>query len=453
MPNIIFFTYFIMASLPKSFNLAEPIPSLPDGATSQLISCRPISGGTFTQQQIIEVDLGNRGFCDPKSLAIRYKVRINTDASGAAMIGVPVYTPFQRVSTLVGGASIDTVNQYNQVAQVLVNGQYSIADKYGNQSGFGFSNPDPSGATAGNMMYLDGRAFGASLGDAGAGANFYLSAPIIGTLLTNCEKQLPLFALPSIRLQFTLDSIANMSFIKLGAVGTGYAAFTKFEISNFEVVYTMTDMGAGVEKMVYDMGRQLSLKTHGISNSAVSVPSATSGSQAYVFNMRFASIRSAFLCPNRADGAGNKWGEIADMTNGSGDYQLLIGNNAFPQTPLSTTLNDSGILTETRRAFGSLYDAKNSMSINTAEFTASINDGSNNLLYYEPSKFIVGVNLNKVQNEDNVLMCGVSTYNTPITAIVNVNTATTVAANLNLILDYDAVLVLDTVARQLSVRS
>jgi len=441
-----------MASLPKSFNLAEPIPSLPEGATSQLISVRPLSGSTFTQQQIIEVDLGNRGFCDPKSLAIRYKVRVNTDVSGAALIGVPVYTPFQRVSTLVGGASIDTVNQYNQCAQVLVNGQYSIADKYGNQSGFGFSNPDPAGG-GGNMQYLDGRAFAASIADASANSTFTMSAPLIGTLLTNCEKQLPLFAMPQVRLQFTLDSISNFSFIKQGAVGTGYAAFTKFEIFNFEVVYTMTDMGAGVEKMVYDMGRQLTLKTHGISNSAVSVPSATSGSQAYIFNMRFASIRSAFLCPNRADGAGNKWAEITDITNSNGDYQLLIGNNAFPQTQLSTALNESGILTETRRAFGSLYDAKNSMSINSAEFAGNINDSSANLLYYEPSKFIVGVNLNKLGAGDSAMMSGASTYNTPITAVVNINTATTVAANLNLILDYDAVLVLDPVARQLSVRS
>ena len=436
-----------MASLPKSFNLAEVIPTIPDGATSQLISCRPISGSNFLQQQIIEVDLGNRGFCDPKSLSIRYKMLVNTDASGSAMIGVPVYTPFQRVSTLVGGASLDTVNQYNQCAQVLVNGQYSVADKYGVQSGFGYTN------TNGNVQYLDGRAFDASIADASANATFTVSAPLIGTLLSNCEKQLPLFAMPQIRFQFTLDSLANMSFIKTGAVGTGYSAFTKVQISNFELVYTMTDMGAGVEKMVYDMGRSLTLKTHGVTNTAVSVPSATSGSQAYVFNQRFASIRSAFLCPNRADGAGSKWGEITDITNGNGDYQLLIGNNAFPQTQLSTALNRSGVLQETRRAFGSVYNAKNSMAINNLEFAGTINDSSANLLYYEPSKFIVGVNLEKVASDDHVLMCGASTYNTPITAVVNINTATTVAGNLNLILDYDAILVLDPVARQLSVRS
>lgn len=433
-------------ALPKSFNLAEVIPTLPDNTTSQLVSCRPISGSNFLQQQIIEVDLGNRGWCDPKSLSIRYKMLVNTDVSGAAFIGVPVYTPFQRVSTLVGGASIDTVNQYNQCAQVLVNGQYSVADKYGVQAGFAYTN------TTGNVQFLDGRAMDASLGDASANATFTCSAPLIGLILSNCDKQLPLFAMPSIRIQLTLDSLANMSFIKAGAVATGYAAFTKVQISNFEIVYTMTDI-PGVEKMVYDMGRSLTLKSHGISNTAVSVPAASSGSQAYVFNQRFASIRAAFLCPNRADGLGNKWGEITDITGGNGDYCLQIGQFQYPQTQLSTALNRSGILQETRRAFGSVYDSKNSMSINTVEFNGLINDPSNNLLYYEPSKFIIGVNLEKVQSDDHVLMSGASTYNTPITAVVNINVATTVAANLNLILDYDAILVLDPVARQLSVRS
>ena len=442
-----------MASLPKSFNLAEVIPSLPDGATSQLVSCRPISGSAFTANQIIEVDLGSRGFCDPKSLAIRYKMTVNTDVSGAALVGVPVYTPFARLSTLVGGASIDAVSQWNQCAYVLVNGEYDVAQKYGVQTNYGFSNPDPL-AGGGNMQYLDGRGCEAVLADASANAVFTMSAPLIGTLLSNCEKQLPLFCMPQIRFQFTLDSLANMSFAKIGAVGTGYAAFTKVSISNFELVYQMADLGSSVEAMILGMGRTLSLKTSGISNSAVSVPAASSGSQSYVFNQRFASVRGAYICPNRADGNGNKWAEITDLTSGNGDYQILIGNEAKPQTVLSTALNRSGILNETRRTFGSLYDAKNAMSINTAEFGRTINDASNVLLYYEPSKFIVGINLNKIQSDDSkVLMCGASTYQSPISVVVNINTATTVAATLNLILDYDAILVLDPLAKQLSVRS
>jgi hypothetical protein len=431
-----------MASLPKSFNLAEPIPSLPDGAQSQLITCRPISGSSFTPQSIIEVDLGNRGWCDPQSISIRYKVVATGDGtSGSAIIGTPVYTPFQRVSTLVGGASIDSVNQFNLVAHVLVNGSYDVATKYGLQNCFAYSN-----TTLGNVQYMDGRSV-----PAGA-QTYYASAPLIGTLLTNSEKMLPLFAMPQIRFQFTLDSLLNMCFVGTGTTaGQGLASLVDFTISNFEVCYTMTDLGASVEKMVYDMGQSISIKSHGLSNSAIAVASATSGSQSFVFNQRFASIRSAFACANKTNG--NKWAEICDLTSGNGDYQFLVGNQAFPQAPLSTVLNDSGVLQETRRAFGNLYDKSNAFSINVSEWSIDVNTLATGLFYYEPGKYIVGVNLDKVQSGDHVMMSGASTYNTPISVNININTATTAAANLNLILDYDAILVLDPRARQLSVRS
>lgn len=430
-----------MASLPKSFNLAEPIPSLPDGAQSQLITCRPISGSSFTPQSIIEVDLGNRGWCDPQSIAIRYKVDVTGEAtSGSAVLGTPVYTPFQRVATLVGSAAIDSVNQYNQVAHVLTNGSLDIAQKYGLQSSYAYSN-----TTAGNMQFLDGRfcAAGAS--------SYYASAPLIATLLTNSEKSLPLFALPQIRFQFTLDSLSNMFAVTTGAQGVAMA--TAFTISNFELVYTMTDLGATVEKMVYDMGSSISIKTHGLSNSAIAVANGTSGSQSFVFNQRFASIRSAFACPSVA--VGNKWADICDLTNAVGDYQFMVGNQAFPQAPLSMVLNNSGVQQETRRAFGNLYDKSNCFSINSTEWSKTVNGTvAATSLYYEPGKAIIGVNLDKVQSGDHVMMSGASTYNTPISVNVNIGaTATTQAANLNLILDYDAILVLDPRARQLSVRS
>jgi len=225
-----------------------------------------------------------------------------------------------------------------------------------------------------------------------------------------------------------------------------------FSITNFELCYTMTDMGSGVEAMVMGMGRTLSLKSHGISNTAVSVAAGSSGSLSFVFNQRFASIRSAFVLPNIT--TQSKWAEICDLTSGSGDYQLLVGNQAFPQAPLSSANNRSGILQETRRAFGNLYSNTNSLSIDTTEFARN-NNSAANTKYYESGKFIVGVNLDKIQSGDHVMMSGTSTYNTPISVNVNVATVggTAVISNLNLILDYDAILVLDPMARQLSVRS
>jgi hypothetical protein len=437
--------------LPKSFDLAQPIETLPPNTTSKLISVRPISGGTFGPQATIECDLLSQGWLQPESLSIRYKMRVNTDASGAALIGIPVFTAFNRLSCSINGVTIDSIANYNQAMSVYCAGNLSIADKYGAQAMYGFSNPDPSGNT-GNMEYLDGRAFEASIADASANSTFTLAAPLFGTLLSSAEKFIPLGALPTVRFTFNLESLANMSFAKIGAVGVGYSAFTKVEIFNFELCYNSIDMPAA-DQMLMSLGRQVMIKAHGLNNSTVTVPSGSSGSQSYVFNQRFTSIRNAFLVPTRADGNGNKWAEICDLTTGNGSYQLSIAGTPYPPQPLSTALNNNGVLCETRRAYGSLFDNKNSLSINTAEFSKDINDASNTLLYYQPGKCIVGVSLSKIGVGDSVQMAGVSTQNSAVTANIEINTATTVAGSLSLLLDYDAILVIDPMARQIAVRS
>ena len=425
-------------SLPKSFNLAENIPSLPEHSSSTLISCRPVSGSSFLPSSIIDIDLGSRGWLDPKSLAIRYKCVVVSDVSACSLIGVPLYTPFQNLRTVIQGTVVDNIAQFNQVQFVLTNGSLGISEKYGLQTGYGFANTSTNGN---NMEYLDGRITALSTTD-----TFFMAGPL-PCLLSNCEKMIPLFTCGAIRLSFTLDSLANMFFDS----GTTYKQATSITISNFEVVYNCIDLGREVESMVKGMGPRLFLKSHTYNNSATAVASGAVGSNSYVFNQRLSSIRSAFILPNRT--TGNKWGEIVDITTGNGDYQLQIGSSgSFPMMPLSTILNDSGILQETRRAFSNLYDYAG-MSINSNEFSLTSNTSASSLSPVTCGKFYVGVALEKCQNTDHVLMSGVSTYNSPINVVINIGTATSNACNLNLLLDYDAILVIDQESHQLSVRS
>ena len=39
---------------------------------------------------------------------------------------------------------------------------------------------------------------------------FFVSAPIICNILNGCEKLIPSFLLPSIRMAFTIDQLANL---------------------------------------------------------------------------------------------------------------------------------------------------------------------------------------------------------------------------------------------------
>jgi hypothetical protein len=433
-------------SLPKSFRLNDPIDSIPEGANSVLISCRPVSGGPFSAGSVVDFDLGTRGFLDPTSLAIRYTMTISGPAGNSALSGTPVYTPIQRLQITANGATIDSISQYNQVCHVLTQ-NLDVAAKYGRQAAYGYT--AIAAGTTQNVQNLDGR-----ISAVGVGVNdtYSVSAPL-PCILSNCEKMIPLFAVGNIRLTFTLDSLANM-FMAAGTwAGLAYIAPTSFSITNFELVYNMMDMGRSVEELVKGMGPRLFLKSHSYNNSATSVAVGATGSNSYVFNQRYSSIRSAFVLPNLT--VGNKSYEFCDITSNSGDYQLLCGNAAYPQMPLSTLNNKSGILQETIRAFGNLYD-KAGMSIDATEFAICANTGvtvTTTLSPYEPGKFIAGINLERVQSTDHVLLSGISTYNSPISVIVNNTVATSTLCNLNLLLDVDMIVVIDQEAHQVSVRS
>lgn len=465
-----------MASLPRSFDLTEPLNALPDNATQTLVTIRPDNAGPYTPQQIITLSLGQRGWLDPKSLSIRYKVVINnggaTTAANVAMIGCPVFTPFQRLNEYCGGATISSVNAYNQTCQALVSGSYSVSSKYGLQNCFGYGGSvlgtyPPAAGDAFLNPNTDGRVIKIyNATPAEPLDSFFVSAPLLGSMIGSAEKMLPLFAMPQLRVELTLDALSNMFYTGAGTVGLSYVAPSSFTISNFELCYSMIDMGAEIERYTLSSAPQLKIKSMGYNNSAVVLPANSVGSSSLVFNQRFSSIKSAFILP--ASTSYNKWADFMDITNsgtspivagGGGDFSLTIGNVSYPQAPLSTSLNRSGILQETRRAFGCLFDSDNSNSINAVEFNCNINyendanTDARTTTPYEPGKFIVAVDLDKVAWSDRTMMSGVSTFGTSISVNVSLNVATTQPANVGLLLAYDAILVIDTASKQMSVRS
>ena len=455
-----------MASVPRSFDLTEPLAALPDNAQQTLVTIRPDNAGPYSPQQIITCSLGQRGWLDPKSLSIRYKCTVVTSAlaTQVAMIGCPVYTPFQRLNEYCGGQTISSVNSYNQTCQVLVSGGYSVSSKYGLQNCFGYTNADNTNPN------MDGRQIKTvSQGLFAITDTYFVSAPLLGSMLGSSSKMIPLFAVPQLRIELTLDALTNMFYTGPGTGAISSEAAASVTISNFELVYSMTDLGAEVERYTLASAPQLKIKTMGYNNSAVVLPAASSGSTALVFNQRFSSIKSAFILP--ASTQYNKWGDFLDLTNGAtiagtitagagGDYSLTIGNVSYPQTPLSSVLNRSGILQETRRAFGCLFDSDNNNSINATEWNCNINYNvavdatARSTTPQEPGKFIVGVDLDKVAWTDRTLMSGVSTFGTSISVNINVGAvATNQPANVGLLLCYDAIMVIDTVGKQMSVRS
>lgn len=413
-------------SLPTAVNYSVGAPSLPPNARSHEVVVRSSNGLTFGENNSVVFDLPNSGFLDPASLYIRYKYAF-TNIVGAEMKGTPCYTPFQRLSTFAGSTQLESISQYGQTANMLVCLTHDVAQKYGNV-GFGYFNS--TGVPT--LEQLDGRVL--TVNETGS---FACPLPCV---LSNATKFLPLFALPQLRVELQIDTIANMFRGDSVAVPTGMV------LSNMELCYKSIDLGAEVEMMVRSAG-MTHIPTQSLMNTASVLGAGTSGSVALVYNQRLASIKSAFLyCANTTTDSNQQYDSV-DITSGNGSYSITVAGTQYPQTPYNTALNKNGIFMGLKGAIGSIYSKDNNQAINAVEW--GVNDGVATTLI-APGRFISGYDLEILDN--SYIMSGISSQNSSITANIVCNTATVDAHNVHLITSYDGLLEIDFVAGTASLK-
>ena len=430
-----------MSALPNQVNISEPVLMLPENTSNFLVAALPTNGSSFGPGSIAQVDLTtNRGFLDPASLYIRYKITTTSaSTTQTKIVGTPAYTFINKYVCYANSQTIETISNYNTVANMLVNLQMNVADKVGSQYPLGYLNTTTSPVT---NEATDGRLCVQTTD------TFYLSAPLY-SLLGNSEKLIPLFLLQNMRLEFTFESLANVSSnlsSDSGSIMTGYT------ISNFEVVYNVIDFGQEIQRQIISENPKIRIKSSSYNTSIAPVASGTSGNINLIYNLRYASIKSAFLNMGGTSTSlsANKNMDSIDITEQNGDYSLQIAGISYPQKPLSTSANKAGIFSELRRAMGSVFGNNVSLSINSTEWVKV--DGSSTS-YDQPGKFFVGINLQKLTIPSKAFFTGVSTQNSPITVIINSNDATAQLFNVMLIAVYDAIIDIDTQTKQVVIVS
>jgi hypothetical protein len=176
-----------------------------------------------------------------------------------------------------------------------------------------------------------------------------------------------------------------------------------------------------------------------------------SGAYDLIYNQRFASVKSIFAIMGGGAGSSNKQFDSFDLTQGTGDYCFNIGGVQYPQRPISARVNRSGVMQELRTAVGSIFDKNNSFSINSIEWEYGAGTASA-ATYNAPGKFYIGTSTEKLNS--NSLLTGISTQNSPIS--FRINTGVSIGANastVSLVVNYDALIEVDLVNRQCSVKT
>jgi hypothetical protein len=399
-------------ALPQQVNY-DSVPSLDPLSTAREIVVRS-NDQSYTANQTIVFDLNAGGFMDGKTLFLRYKVT-HTNVGAVDMAGTPVYTPFSQFRLNAGSQRLEDISQYGQVCNLLVNGKYDIASKYGVQSAFAYNEHD-------SIENLDGRSMAIA-----AGASYTCSAPL-PCMLSHADKYIPMQKIGGLRIELTVDSLANMF------NGTAPSAFS---ISNAELVYKQVDIPAA-EEMI--KGKDLVLRSHTYNNTSALLPVGTSGNISLVYNSRLSSIRAAFILAQGANG--NKQFDAVDVTNSDGAVNIQIAGIRYPQTPLNTATNKAGILMGLKGAMRGLY-ADASPSINAVEFAfTDVTALAVAPTIQAPAKcyFAIDTSVLSPSAGAEKIMSGVSSQNSSVTVDFQLGTATVASHNVSLILAADVLL-------------
>jgi hypothetical protein len=430
--------------LPSSVNYRESLPSLPEGCQQINVACSPVNNQSFNPGDQIIFDFLNRGFLIPDSIYISYRwtATLTSTTNTPQLIGCPVYTPFNRLDLQIGSQTVDSMQNYNVMMNMLSNLTLSVSDKYGLQSAFGYNKNDGTNAVP-SLEELDGRTIITGAGNLTGS----FSGPLM-SLLSNSEKLIPLFAMPQVRLILTHESLSTM----FRQSGTNIVSPASWTLSNVELRYKIVDMGGNVEEMVRGMGDKIYIKSQSFASSTNTLTADSTGSNELIYNMRFASVKSIFAINGSSSNNSNGRFDSVDLTSNNGEYSFLVGGIQYPQKPLSALTNKAGILQELRSAIGSVYDKNNSFAINTLEFNqiSTLPGATNNINC--PAKCYIGCSVEKLNS--NSLLTGISTQNSPISYRVTTGTAIgTANAIITLCVNYDALIEVDLVNRQCSVKT
>lgn len=436
-----------MSVLPKEINYKSAM-SLPDGTSSNSIVASPINGQTFGPSSIVQFDLVQRGYLVPESVYIRYKLTTTLPATAGAnnaLRGTPVFSPIARLETIVGSQVVESIQNYNQLSNMLVNCKMNYGQKVGLANSFGYT----SSATATSYAFdfstncPNGLSFATSTAANTLGANVFLAAPL-GNLLSNADHLVPLKFLPSCRIQLTTDTLGNAYRLD------GTNPITGYSISNFELCYDIIEFSPMVDQAISSMGAgAITIRSQSFLSSGTTIAQNTSGSTEYLFNQRLASIKSLFVHLSGTDATKvNSFFDSVDITTNNGDYQWFVSGVPYPPRPISTVLNKAGASMELSSAFGPAHDLLTSnFAINPTEFGYTI---ASTTTVQQMGKFYLGTNVEKLST-NGALLTGISSQGSPISFRVSTGTATSQAAVIQLICLYDALLQIDIPSRTLVV--
>lgn len=427
-------------SVPREVEYSNRPNSLPPNTQNIDVVVAPNNGSSFANDgDIIQFQLPARGFLVPSTLYLRYKCAVVSANNKQEMIGTPAYTPFSRLQTSFGAQVVESIEGYNQVANILVNTKMDFGEKLGLAYSLGLVDYSTAPATD----TLNGRLLSAV-----GGETWDMACPL-GCILSNADHLVPLGSMPSVQIQLTKDAMVNM-FDQTGASPT--TDLTSITLSNLELCFQCVEFGAEIDPMILsqtDGEGNILIKSQSYTQSSQNCPAIT-GQTELIYNQRLSSIKSVVANINGAGATQNDWADSVEITGNGGDYQFLIASVPYPIRPMSVSQNKGGVYQELANCWSMAHDLYSShLAIIPSEFNV---DDADTTAYNKPGKFYVAQNTERLSS--SAMLTGISSQLSPISFRINMGgVAPDSDHNVALIVNYDSIMVINPLTRQVQVRT
>ena len=413
------------------------ISSLPSEVSTAAYVSRAVNGSQFTSGQQIQVNLiQSRGtYIVPSSMYCSFNINVTAGAGDNAILGLPGCSCFQRSDVFANSTSIDTINNYNSILNLLYNGKLSVAQKMGLSKSLGNS------FTEDECNQVDSRTI-----VGGSGANIISCAVPMCNVIANMDKLLPLDS-AEYRVYLTVDDIANIACLSADGTAT---TLTGFNISDFQIHYKAVTFDSQTDALIKSQVQPdgaIYFKTESYQSSVANLPTGSSGSYALPFANSLTSIKSLIASFSRTDRY-----KLACGVGYNPNFQQLnweVAGRNYPQTPYTDSAEavvPLEFLESLHGIMSSPDSAHTSMSVNNFR---GINVAQNADNLKDLAKVYFGYNAEKLPS--STALNGISSQNSNIVLRLSIASATTVSATVLQIFHHDVIMKFDPMGNTLVV--
>ena len=409
----------------------------PEVSTSAYVSRAVNGGGNFTTGQQVQVNLiQNRGcYLIPSSMYATFNINVTADGADTnVLLGLPGVSVIERSDVFLNSTSVDTINNYNSIVNMLYNGKLGVSEKMGLSKCLG----NEFVQNAANEV--DSRVI-----SNGTGANIISVAVPLANILSLQSTLWPLDSAEA-RIYLTIADILNISCKNDGTAST----LTAFSVSDFQIHYKAVTFDAQTDMLIKSQVQpdgQIYFKSESYQSSVANLPTGSAGSQNLVFANSLTSIKSLQTQFCRADRF--KLGSAASYNPNFTQFSYQVGGRNYPQTPLSSSA-DAAVTLEFLESIHGIMShpdaAQTSMSVNNFR---GLNDAFNADSFKDLPKCYFGYNSERLPS--NSALNGISSQNSNIVVRVDIGAATTSTATCLQIFHHDCILKYDPIANSMVV--